>query len=1310
MKKATTFIFCLLTALLVYGQSNHSNLDREEVSIIRDKEFNNILELPPIHLKGGVPGAAVLWYPANGANIAPTFQYLEWEAGEGPEPDGYKVYLDEVNPPQDMVYDGTDLNFVVTNLEYDKEYYWKVVPYNDQGEAVDVPVWHFTTYNLITIWEEGFITTGVDTIWEVYNHSGADYEWFFPGVRAEIYTPFSKEEQTPVWSTLKSPVIDCSGYENVRLFVNHELWHYMEYENYYGSIEISVDDQNWIEVVRYEGQLVENKDFGWGLPYHEFDVSSWVDDQSAVRVRLEFNSNGDLDLEWLIDKIGFKATTIEMGPPSLLSPSDGAIHQPLDITLQWQQGDGPEPEGYRLHVEENYPPQTIVYDGTDTEFFMQDLEYETTYYWKVVPYIGDEEVADVSVWSFTTVPEHAGITEIPHYENFNNTEIPHLPFGWSEIVESTNIFAEIRTINLESDPFDQEPFIGPNHLRFQDGGHQEAELILVSPPVYADLNPLRIRFYAVTAGNSVSENNMIEVGVISDPDDPATFTPYGSVNVSLEYDHYMVSLENHSGSDNHIAFRAAMGSWGQFVYLDNIVIEETPDEPLQVILPDNLDFGPLENNYQILTKGISIRNWGGGTITIDPEDIYMSGPDVEYFSFENIETTVHLQAFDQLNIDITFEPLTPGEKHAVLHVADMEVPLHGESVHPDIVELPYLEDFDQVLAPNLPIGWRSIVESADPEARVVTREYFGFFPSEVNVLNFRNESDGNAELYLISPLIELAKDTDYIWVRFFAYTAHRHNHLVVGTMSDREDASTFNKVENVWIWAEGGFWEYAVRVPVTEESFYLAFKSDFYRRQRQMYLDNITIQVAPDQTPVNLLVKENSDEGATLEGVELKVLGHNPLTTREVYTDAAGMGSLMLEEGVHTVFANFNGYQESEVVFDVGEENLTLEIGMTHVVYPPFNLEVTTQEMEDGSALLEWNDPGESFEFRYDNGTMVSQLGVGGDWQQELRTLGSAFHHLAELQQVSWYLTEYGGPHDTINLWIAGLDEYGYPDVNQVLYWNDKVPNTDNQWNTYELPEPLMTPNGFYIGLGYDGFLGVGTDDGETHPYQFIPERHFVVNTIHSPFNNAIPIEEFGFPVNLMIRGHGYKIADLEFEEIPLPASNKELPELKLIKTESREIGLPKVNLGPMRSNPSFHVFLDDMDEPLAYWLNENHYKFSGLEAGTYTAGVQTAFSTIVSEIVDVPFNIEEHTSVVELDDNLKLKVFPNPADQIINVMAGEEIQKVNVFDLLGRMVYTEQVFDQSIQINIGGLREGIYLLQIQTQSGSATHRISVTR
>jgi len=86
--------------------------------------------------------------PTDQANHVATDCQFSWQPALG-SPTGYKLYLGTDNPPTNLL-NGQDLG-VVTSYEYssllapETTYYWKVVPYNAGGEALDCSIWSFGT-------------------------------------------------------------------------------------------------------------------------------------------------------------------------------------------------------------------------------------------------------------------------------------------------------------------------------------------------------------------------------------------------------------------------------------------------------------------------------------------------------------------------------------------------------------------------------------------------------------------------------------------------------------------------------------------------------------------------------------------------------------------------------------------------------------------------------------------------------------------------------------------------------------------------------------------------------------------------------------------------------------------------------------------------------------------------------------------------------------------------------------------------------------------------------------------------------------
>ncbi len=139
---------------------------------------------PPV--TGEPPLAAQNPHPVNGAINVPIATNLSWNSGGGVV-DGYKVYFGTNNPPTNIANGVTQtatLYDPANDLTYSTTYYWKIVPYNQFGDAVDCPVWSFTVLADPTVttypYEQNFDTVTPPDLalgWTVINSNNDLYTW-----------------------------------------------------------------------------------------------------------------------------------------------------------------------------------------------------------------------------------------------------------------------------------------------------------------------------------------------------------------------------------------------------------------------------------------------------------------------------------------------------------------------------------------------------------------------------------------------------------------------------------------------------------------------------------------------------------------------------------------------------------------------------------------------------------------------------------------------------------------------------------------------------------------------------------------------------------------------------------------------------------------------------------------------------------------------------------------------------------------------------------------------------------------------------
>ena len=87
---------------------------------------------------------------------------------------------------------------------------------------------------------------------------------------------------------------------------------------------------------------------------------------------------------------------------------------------------------------------------------------------------------------------------------------------------------------------------------------------------------------------------------------------------------------------------------------------------------------------------------------------------------------------------------------------------------------------------------------------------------------------------------------------------------------------------------------------------------------------------------------------------------------------------------------------------------------------------------------------------------------------------------------------------------------------------------------------------------------------------------------------------------------------------------------------------------------------------------------------------------------------IVNRTALNEVKDPSGLvSVYPNPAiDQVVVESQGTNMEKVTLYDLKGRTVYSESTTSNRIQVSVSNLQAGIYVLKVKTADGMAVKRI----
>ena len=110
-------------------------------------------------------------------------------------------------------------------------------------------------------------------------------------------------------------------------------------------------------------------------------------------------------------------TTESNNPPNTPynpTPANGADDVPVNIDLSWSGGDPDgDPVTYDVYFGLNSTPPLVISNQTATTFELNTLQYNTTYYWKIIAWDDQDSRAIGPLWSFTTIMKSNTPPNIP---------------------------------------------------------------------------------------------------------------------------------------------------------------------------------------------------------------------------------------------------------------------------------------------------------------------------------------------------------------------------------------------------------------------------------------------------------------------------------------------------------------------------------------------------------------------------------------------------------------------------------------------------------------------------------------------------------------------------------------------------------------------------------------------------------------------------------------------------------------------------------------------------------------------------------
>ncbi len=598
-----------------------------------------------------VPGPATLSSPADAAvnqSVRPT---LSWTAPTtGGVPTGYKVYCDTNNPPTTLLTTVTASPYTFTsNLTWEQTYYWMIVPNNAAGDATGNAVRSFTVMADPTVYVtpeapysmnfDGMGTTFPPTDWSrldgLYGGTYTSGSQWAQDDWLNVTTPTNKAAKINIYGTTRygwlitPPVnIPATGYE---------LKFDMGLVDWNGTVAPGAGEQadDRLLVVMSDSPTMSNPTIlrEWnntGSPY-VFDAipaagANYTIELTGITGTKYFAfygestvAGGDNDL--MVDNVLLRQ--IPAGAPhnvTLVSPANQIdTINPNNVSLSWSAAiTGGTPTGYTILVGE-YPIDPAnsyygdyEYETTGTTFDLSAtdivLGYNATWYWAVWAFNGeprqyaDEFDPSFMVREFTTIPDPR-ILSLPYTQNFDTVTVPALPVDWTAYTYSatspTSVYVKTTTTT---------PNTSPNSVGFYNSGDTAANLMLITPQVLVDINTIKMTFWARWS----SYSSTLEVGTVSDPANPASFTLFQSIPLTSTLAQYTVNWSAYAGADQYIAFKSVTPSTYSYIYFDSMNLSELVDDDLMATAITGLPYGfvgtPVTHSVTVVNNGTQTAN------------------------------------------------------------------------------------------------------------------------------------------------------------------------------------------------------------------------------------------------------------------------------------------------------------------------------------------------------------------------------------------------------------------------------------------------------------------------------------------------------------------------------------------------------------------------------------------------------------------------------------------------------------------------------------------------------------------------------
>ena len=190
---------------------------------------------------------------------------------------------------------------------------------------------------------------------------------------------------------------------------------------------------------------------------------------------------------------------------------------------------------------------------------------------------------------------------------------------------------------------------------------------------------------------------------------------------------------------------------------------------------------------------------------------------------------------------------------------------------------------------------------------------------------------------------------------------------------------------------------------------------------------------------------------------------------------------------------------------------------------------------------------------------------------------------------------------------------------------------------------------------------------------------------------------------------------------------NEAGPAVVEITVESVSDTLASVTVTPNENTVTYHYIIIEKavadtigEDALMQRLNENEEYLEGVTTREFVVETEVEYyvvaqainaDSVLGEVTMVEFVVvaenDDNISVSEFDE-VVFEIYPNPASEYVRITSDVEIESLMIFSIDGKMVYSEDVNQEEIMIDVTGFAKGSYLVRMVSNDRFVVRRIIV--